>query len=243
MKRVNRLLPDLSLRHGFVLAVLLLCAASGCDHPQILKLHYLNGFVPGSHAIFHPAKVAVPPPANELAKGIHDIGAVYSATGELQRSFAVADAGAIVQDALVTALADAGLHPVRLGSEPAPGALETGIDLMMVSAIEQISVVKRFGAEKTVHGQVFTMDTRFRIKFALLSRNGEKLYEGEMLGTEEEPPAPVGGEIFLPLETDPAEALSVALSRAVGNLLLQPGLRNALPLRAGAAASSTPAAR
>ena len=220
-----------------------LCAASGCERPQVLKLHYLNGFVPGSHEIFYSAKVAVPPPANELAKGIHDVGAIYAASGERERQLAVANAGALVQDAIANALGDAGLRPIRLASEPAPNALEPGIDLMLVSAIEQVSVVKRFGAEKTVHGQVFTMDARFRIKFTLLRRNGEKLYQGEILGTEQEPPNPVGGEIFLPLETDPAEALSVALSRAVGNLLLQPSLREALPLRETAAASSTPAAR
>jgi hypothetical protein len=242
VKRISRLRPDPNLRTALAFALTALCAATGCERPQVLKLHYLNGFVPGSHAIFHSATIAVPPPTSEFAQGIHDVGAIYEASGDLQRQLAVADVGAIVQDAIATALADAGLRPIKLESQPAPRDLKPGVDLMLVSTIEEVSVVKRFGAEKTVHGQVFTMESRVRLKFALLSRDGEKLYEGEMLGTEEEPPAPVGGEIFLPLETQPAEALSVALSRAVGNLLLQPGLRSALPMHA-AAASSTPAIR
>jgi hypothetical protein len=69
------------------------------------------------------------------------------------------------------------------------------------------------------------------------------LYSGEISGIESEPPNPVGGEVFLPLETLPAESLSVALSRAVGSLMLQAQFRRALPLHPSEAASSpTPAA-
>lgn len=239
MRRISRL-RDRSLRFALALAVVL--AAAGCQHPQVLKLHYLNGFVPGSHQTFHSAHIAIPPPQGRLASGRHDVGAIYSQSGNLERRLAVSDTGAVVQNALMTALADAGLHPIRLEAQPSPADLKPGTDLMLVSSIEQISVNKNFGSQKTVHGQVFTMESRFRIKFTLVRRNGEKLYDGEMLGTEQEPPTPVGGEIFLPLETDPAEALSVALSRAIGNLLVQPALRSVLPLRDAAAAAASPAA-
>jgi hypothetical protein len=49
---------------------------------------------------------------------------------------------------------------------------------------------------------------------------------------EDEPPKPAGGEVFFPLETDPAESLSVALSRAIGALLVDPRFRAVFPARA-----------
>jgi len=55
------------------------------------------------------------------------------------------------------------------------------------------------------------------------------VYDSEVTGAEDEPPKPVGGEVFFPLETDPAESLSVALSRAIGNLLADPEFRQAFP--------------
>jgi hypothetical protein len=70
-----------------------------------------------------------------------------------------------------------------------------------------------------------------RVKFELKNRDGAVLYSDEISGIENEPPNPVGAEVFLPLETEPAESLSVALSRAVGRLMLQPGFRDALPVR------------
>ena len=80
-----------------------------------------------------------------------------------------------------------------------------------------------------------------RVKFELRNRDGAVLYSGEISGLENEPPSPVGAEVFLPLETEPAESLSVALSRAVGLLMLQPKFRDALPVRAAAATpASTP---
>jgi hypothetical protein len=61
------------------------------------------------------------------------------------------------------------------------------------------------------------------------NRSGKILYAGEVMGVEQEPPAPVGNEVFLPLETEPVESLSVALSRAFGNLMIDPKFRAALP--------------
>ena len=88
---------------------------------------------------------------------------------------------------------------------------------------------KRFGANQTIHGQYFTMRAVVRVKYDLRNRDGAVIYSGDVSGTENEPPNPVGAEVFLPLETDPAESLSVALSRAVGQLMLQPAFRDALP--------------
>jgi hypothetical protein len=80
-----------------------------------------------------------------------------------------------------------------------------------------------------------------RVKYHLRNRDGAVLYSNEISGAESEPPNTVGGEVFLPLETEPAESLSVALSRAVGLLILDPKFRAALPMRlATTAPASTP---
>lgn len=195
-----------------------------------MRLHYLPGFVPGSERIFGPVRIAVMPPDGAIATGRVRVGGVYSADGTVERSFYAEDLGGVVSAAVIRALADAGLKPVA--SEPlrhGAASLPVGIDYVLATSIELASINQRFGTEQTVHGQYFEMKAKVRIKFTLSSRAKPDLYTGEILGTENEPPAPVGGEVFLPLETDPGESMSVALSRAVGALMLQSGFRTALP--------------
>lgn len=213
-------------------------AAAGCEQPEILKLHYLNGFVPGSHGVFYPARIAIARVSGNAASGTYRVGAVYAADGSTGRNLAVSEAGATIQHAIAAGLADAGLLPVPLDNAPGPSALPSGVDFMLSCQVQEISCVKRFGREETVHGQYFTMTSRVKLKFALVDRHGARLYEGEIVGLEEEPPTPVGGEVFLPLETEPEESVSVALSRSIGALLIQPSLQRALPLRTTAAAPS-----
>jgi hypothetical protein len=206
--------------------------SAGCDRGATLKVHYLDGFVPGTHAVFSPAKIAVAPTVGDLATGTHDIGALYSPTGELEKTFAISDAGALIGVALMTSLIEAGLEPIAFDSQMPSRDLQPGVDLMLTSAIEQFSVSKRFGEQQTLHGQYFTMTARVKVKIELQDRNGQILYANELVGIEEEPPKPVGGEVFLPLETDPAESLSVALSRAIGSLIVDQNFRKVLSTRA-----------
>ncbi len=226
-------------RAALAAAIAILCAA--CQPGQPLKLHYLPGFVPGSENVFRPVKIAVAPVAGPGASGRIEVGAIYSADGMLEKSLYVADAGPIVTRALMRGLGDAGLKPVALDTPPPDGKPPPGADYLMTTELEQMSVDKHFGAQKTVHGQYFTMKAAVRIKFSLASRAGGTVYAGELTGLEQEPPTPVGHEEFLPLETEPGESLSVAMSRAVGALMLQPNLQAHLPLRASTLpASSTP---
>lgn len=204
----------------------------------MLRLHYLNEFVPGSHAVFFPAKIALPP-VSGVTPGNVRVGAVYAPDGSLDAGLAISDAGSVIGSALAAGLSNAGLVPVRLEQSVYDGELPEGVDLILRCNLGEIRVIKHFGAKQAVHGQYFTMESRVKLRFTLENRNGEKLYAGEMTGLEEEPPVAVGHETFLPLETDPGESLSVALSRAVGALLIQPAFRRALPLRptSGATAS------
>jgi hypothetical protein len=73
------------------------------------------------------------------------------------------------------------------------------------------------------------MKSEVRVATRLFDISGRLIYDGAVTATEDEPPAPVAGEVFLPLETDPAESLSVALSRAAGHLILELAHHNVFP--------------
>ncbi|MGD1026606.1 hypothetical protein [Candidatus Binatus soli] len=216
-------------------------ALTGCKPRTRIDLHYLPGFVPGSQNIFRPVKIAVPPTTGDFGSGDSSVGTIYAADGAPQTPLVVADAARAFNNGLIKGLADAGLAPVALDSNPGDGKPPEGSDFILTSDLEQLEVNKRFGTNQTVHGQYFSMRAVVRVKFELKNRDGAVLYSGEISGIENEPPNPVGAEVFLPLETEPAESLSVALSRAVGQLMLQPGFRDALPMRSvEAAPTSTP---
>ena len=208
------------------------CILVGCAPREVVKLHYLSGFVPGTRAIFLPANIAVAPVSGDLASGTHAVGGVYQPSGHLEKVLQVSDAGAVVQHALMTSLADAGLKPIAIESGIDSKDLKTGVDLMLTCELRQITFEQNFGAQQTIHGQYFTMVSRVILKYQLQRRDGSIAYDSEVTGVEDEPPKPVGGEVFFPLETDPAESLSVALSRAIGNLLADPKFRQAFPPRA-----------
>jgi hypothetical protein len=217
-------------------------ALSGCKPGARIDLHYLPDFVAGSQNVFRPVKIAVPPTTGSLDSGDYQVGAIYVADGTMQTPLVVTDAPRTFNNALLKGLADAGLVPVALNSKPDDGKPPEGSDFILTSDLEQIQVNKRFGAMQTIHGQYFTMRAVMRVKFELSNRDGAALYSGEITGLENEPPNPVGAEVFLPLETEPAESLSVALSRTVGLLILQPKFRDALPRGAAEATPASPPA-
>jgi hypothetical protein len=218
--------------------VALALVLTGCQPRARIDLHYLPDFVPGSQNIFRPARIAVPPTTGNFGAGDFEVGMIYAADGTVQTPLVVADAPHAFNNALIKGLADAGLAPLALDSNPPDGKPPEGSDFILTSELDQVEVNKRFGTEQTLHGRYFTMNAVVRARFTLRNRDGAVLYSGEVSGLEDEPPNPVGGEVFLPLETEPAESLSVALSRAVGRLMLEPKFRSALPMRA---AEATPA--
>ena len=211
------------------MAIAVAIAACGCGPRKHLKIRYLSGFVPGSQNVFRPARIAIAPTDGSFAAGRVEVGHIYDADGTQQSSLTVSDPRRIVTRAIVTALRDSGLQPVALDAAPGADTSPEGVDFVLKSRLMEFDVEKRFGAEQTVHGQYFTMNASVRIAFELRSRHGNLLYAGELAGIENEPPTTVDREVFLPLETEPAESLSVAMSRAVGSLMLQPDFRRALP--------------
>jgi hypothetical protein len=191
--------------------------AAGCSRPG-RALHYLPGFVPGSQHVFKSAVIAVTPTASREPDVI-EAGGVYDSDGKQVEQIVVRDLTDTVNDAVVRALSDAGLKPVAIESG---AGLPEGADFVLDSTTNSVRVEKRFSAEQTIHGQYFEMNASVKIRYELRDRAGKVVYAKEIDGQEHEPPKPVGQEVFLPLETDPYESLSVAMSRAVGGLIVDP---------------------
>jgi hypothetical protein len=185
--------------------------------------------VAGSEHVFNKVSIAVPPTVSGPGTGRIEVGKIFGADGSTQRSLSIADASAMFTPMLRQALSDAGLNPVALDSNPANGKPPPGVDFILDSEIKTLAVNKMYGANETVHGQYFDMKARVVVKYRFRNRDGKTLAEGEVSGVEKEPPAPVGKEVFLPLETEPGESLSVALSRALGKLILLLKESNAFP--------------
>ncbi len=205
----------------FIAAIFLAIAvlAAGCEREPSLRLHYLPGFVPGTERVLHRKSIEVAPAIGSMASGRFRVGAIYNADGSIAGDLYVKNLGPVVTEAVRRCLSDAGLRVATDGDDAS---------LKLATQIESITVDKRFGSQQTVHGQYFLMKAEVKLRFTLSSPSNPALYSTVTIGTEEEPPAPVGGEVFLPLETDPAESLSVAMSRAAGALVLQPEFRRAI---------------
>lgn len=214
-----------SRRAILIFAVIAAVFSSSCDHRSTLKVRYLPGIVTGTEHVLPPLNIVVAPASGSMAAGRFRVGGIYNADGSLERDLSIEDIGPVITSALIRCLSDAGLKASMTAATNPAHAFPEGAALMILPQIESISVNKRFGSEHTVHGQYFTMTGQVRLRFLIFSRKTSGMHTVSTIGTEDEPPAPVGGETFLPLETEPTESLSVALSRAVGALILQPEFR------------------
>lgn len=191
--------------------------------------------MPDSQNIFRPAKIAVPSTTADIGGGFYQVGSIYAANGDTQTPLWIDDGARTFNSALIKGLTDSGLRPVPIDEAPDDGKPPVGSDFMLTSALEQVEVDKRFGPNWTIHGQYFTMNSIVRVRYELKNRDGAVVFSREIDGKEDEPPNPVGAEVFLPLETEPAESLSVAMSRAVGLLIVDPKFRDPLPIRSAEA--------
>jgi hypothetical protein len=219
--------PTFSPSFALTLATAILIC--GCRaEPASLKLHFLRGFVPGTHNVFATVPVAVALPKTRVTQGRFEAGAVFGPSGDVQRRMFVENFGRVLADALVSGLSYAGAKPTLLDTPPADHRPPSGAAFLMIVEPTDVEVNKHFGSRTTVHGRYFTMHSQVRLWVLLFDRAGHAIFSRQISGAEDEPPAPVGHEEFLPLETDPAESLSVALSRAVGALVLEPSILHAL---------------
>jgi hypothetical protein len=223
--------PDVRSYAALLTLTVLFCAGCRLREPA-LRLHYLPGFVPGTRNVFAPATIAIAPPGGKATQDRLEVGGIFDPDGKLRSKLHVRDLRLTLAQALACGLKDAGLSPIVLNMVPRDLKPPGGGQFLLIAAVEDVHVDKRFGPETTVHGRYFTMHARVRISAKILDYAGRQIFLREVSGTEDEPPAPVGAEAFLPLETDPAESLSVALSRAVGALIIEPDFRRLFPPRA-----------
>ena len=228
-----RILSRSRLRKKFpALVAIALAAWAGCRSLEPpLQVHYLPQFVAGTRNIYRRATIAIAPPGGIGAHDRVEVGAIYAPGRALQRRLYVEDFSGVLREALARGLRDAGLDAIVSRASSVDRPVPSGIDFTLAVTVEDVNVDKQFGAETTVHGRYFTIHSRVLLGITLFDRAAHPVFSGEVVGVENEPPAPVGGEAFLPLETDPAESLSVALSRVVGALILEPGVRRVLPAR------------
>jgi hypothetical protein len=208
-------------------AIFAAISAVGCQRETPLRVHYLPGFVPATQHVLSPLSIVVLPAGGPGAAGKFQVGAVYGADGSRKRTLVVRDLGALITQAVKRCLSDAGLKAAVL----TPGEVSEHPPLAIATEIESVSVNQHFGRQRTIHGQYFSMTAHVQLRFTVADRMHHELCSTVTTGIETEPPVPVGGEAFLPLETDPAESLSVALSRAIGMLILQPEFRRAIQSR------------
>ena len=221
----------LGLVPAIVAAAILSCAGCRQGPEPGLELHYLPGFVPGTRDLFAPAGLAIAPPQGRLAQGRVKLGSIFNAERKVDRRLYAEDAGKTLAESLARGFTDAGVKPAVLSATPPDHKPPPPAQFLLVTSLDRFQVDKLFHAEVTVHGPYFTMHSLVRIGVELFDRDGHTLFSGVVSGAEDEPPPPVGGEVFLPLETEPSESLSVALSRAVGTIILEPGIRRVLPQR------------
>ena len=162
----------LNRRRGCIAIAALALALTGCKPSTRVDLHYLSGFVPGSQNIFRPAKIAVPPTTGSSAPAIPRSARSTMPTAARKLISRSATGFALSTRRLIKGLADAGLVPVALDSNPADGKPPEGSDFILTSELEQLEVNKRFEATQTIHGQYFTMKAVVRVKYQLRNRDG-----------------------------------------------------------------------
>ena len=224
-----------------LLLATVVAAVSACRHQETIKLRYLRGFVPGTRNIFEPARIAVAPPGGIAATAEPEVGMVRGADGKISSKLYATHLRDLLVNALVTQLRDSGMDAFAL-EDPTRDKGANNADFILTTDVEQFEVTKSIGnffvvgdcarchsqPIKPVLGQHFTMGSRVRLRFTLRDRNGATICSGSVAGAEDEPPPSKPGESFIPLETQPGESLSVALSRAIGALVLDPALGQAL---------------
>ncbi len=217
-------------------------AMAGCQPRHRIELRYRPGT--GTVDSFAPRQIAVIP-AEDAAANQLLVGTVFDPDSNVERLFIV-NPPEIVSRVVAGELDHAGL---KATISPAGGEPPDGIDYVVSCSPEELSVVKRVDKEKSPFENSFLMEAKARLKCSLADRSGTVLLSGDFSGTENDPP--LGAARGGPLISDPAEALSAAVSGAVDAFVNHPDFRRALPGRrtasfdlpaiaSGATSSATP---
>lgn len=219
-----RRIPDKGPRIALAAIALVIVSISGCQKPETVHLQGSPALLKQVAGLFYPAKIAiVPAGAGPKVRG--DVGAVFAADGARIATIRVAKPGAQLTSVLATFLKAAGLKPVILSGYPGANP-PFGTDFMITSQLEHVDFVKRI--IHTRAGDRFTMMATVQIAVRLVSVAGV-LFKGSTVGVVEEPPAGVSLATYRPELIEPADAISMALSKAIAELLKNSAFVDALP--------------
>ncbi|MGH7932683.1 MAG: hypothetical protein ACREQN_05880 [Candidatus Binataceae bacterium] len=208
---------------------LALCTLAACQRPEPLALHYEPASV-AAQASFFPARIAIVPPTVPGGRSYLNVGGTYDAEGYVKANFLVQNAGRKIAEVIARALEHAGLKPSILAGPPPGNMPPYGVDFLLTSEVTKFQCVKHLVAGKAGLEGHFTMTSDVGLHLTLSTRRGV-MYDGSTVYVAREPPESVDAATYKPQVTDPAQSLSIALSRAAETLIAQSGFRTALPQR------------
>ena len=211
-------------------AACLTIAAAGCGKLQTLALHYTPDPAIPSAVHFFPAKVAVA--SAHWNGGINGkIGGVFDTQGFKLSTLVVRNAGGQIAQVIAQALQAAGLQATAIGAPAADGAPPVGVDFLVTAEVDELTCQKHFIPGPNTGA--FQLHAHARLNIAIVGPGGRR-FTGEGVGMVDEPPAGADLATYKPPITEPADAVSIALSRAIQSVIGQKGFASALPQRTAA---------
>jgi hypothetical protein len=199
----------------FVIAVLGLAAIAGCEHPQAITLHSSPQLRTRHAHLFYPAKVAIVPAPSPGGRRLA-VGYVFAADGSVRNALHIDDASGQVAKVLADFLSEAGLKPVLLQNLPG-GTPPHGIDFVITSAVDKMQCIKHL-ASADGNSSHFTILATVQLTIQFANRAGNS-FELNPVSMFQEPPTGVSADSYKPSVTSPADALSLAVSKAIVTLL------------------------
>jgi hypothetical protein len=129
---------------------------------------------------------------------------------------------------LAKSLSTAGLAPISIGKPSRDGMLPVGVDFAITAQVLELRCVKRYISAAADASPNFTMSAVARIKFTLTGRGGT-LYSASKLADIDESPHRADLKRYVPPITEPADALSSAVSQTLLKLVGDPEFQQMLP--------------
>ena len=201
-------------------------AAAGCAKSQSISLRYVPDSGVQATPKFFPAKVAVSAVRWDSLDGA--VGHVFDTSGKKIANLKIEDSGNQIAQVIAQAFQAAGLQPVAIGAVAPGDKPPPGVDFLASTEIAVITCEKNFQATSNPEG--FRLNTQVKLKITILGP-GRAPFTGEGAAVIEEPPPGVDLATYKPSITEPADAVSVALSRAIRSVLEQATIAHAFPHR------------
>ncbi len=201
-------------------------AVAGCAKSQAISLRYVPDSAVQATTKFFPAKVAVSAVRWDSLDGA--VGHVFDPSGKKIANLKIEDSSRQIAQVVAQAFQAAGLQPVTIGAVAPGDKPPPGVDFMVITEVDEITCEKNL--QSTPNAEALRLKARVRLKITILGPSRAP-FTGEGIAVIDEPPHGVDLAAYKPAITEPADAVSVALSRAIRGVLDQPAIAHALPHR------------